>query len=151
VDPGLDLGHSFGRKGKSRARRKPKCVRLGEILDNLVFGEEVEMEQVVFFSEHMVVARARGCRFELNYLHRWVKTHWGGNLTAKPIIHILSRGWMAFTIGTKEEVDWVLSNQWEMAKIPVGMKKWTPMFDAQREVVECEPIWVRLLGYPMLL
>ena len=58
---------------------------------------------------------------------------------------------MTFTVGTKEEATWIMGKQWEMARVPVGMKKWTPLFDAQREVVDSEPIWVRLPGFPMIL
>ena len=98
------------------------------------------MEQVEYLSTHMVVARARGRRFGIPFLRRWVKSNWGGHIATEPAIHILARGWMTFTLGSKEEADWILGKQWEIGRTPVGMKRWTPLFDAQREVVENEPI-----------
>jgi len=140
----------FGKKRAQKARAKVKCVRLGEKPANLVLGGDIDMDQVEYLSTHMIVARARGRRFSIPFLRRWAKTNWGGHIATEPDIHILARGWMTFTFGSKEEADWIFGKQWEIGRTPVGMKRWTPLFDAQREKVENEPIWIRLPGLPMI-
>jgi hypothetical protein len=36
-----------------------------------------------------------------------------------------------------------------MVEMPIVLKRWTPTFDAKKERVDEEPIWVRLSGLPM--
>ena len=50
---------------------------------------------------------------------------------------------------TQTDVDWVMNKVWCMAGIPVDLKPWSLLFDAKREVVDKELIWVRIPGYPM--
>jgi hypothetical protein len=66
-----------------------------------------------------------------------------------PTIRLLTRGWFAFVFTNSEEVDWVLKKAWCLAGTPTLFKCWTPTFDAKRELVDEEPIWVRLPGFPM--
>ena len=42
-----------------------------------------------------------------------------------------------------------MSNVWCMASIPMDLKLWTLLFDAKRDFVDKELIWVRLPGFPM--
>ena len=37
-----------------------------------------------------------------------------------------------------------------MTHIPLIIKHWSPLFDAQRKIMEKEPIWVRLPGLPVI-
>lgn len=101
---------SFGGSGRSKSRRKPKSVRLGERPTNLIFGLDIEMEQVVSFSELSVVARARGRCFGMPFLKSWVKKHWGGKISTDLTIRILARGWFSFSLGNELDVSWVLNN-----------------------------------------
>ena len=52
-------------------------------------------------------------------------------------------------LGSKPDVEWVTNNVWCMAGIPLNLKLWSPMFNAKREVVDKDIIWVRLPSFPM--
>ena len=48
-----------------------------------------------------------------------------------------------------DDVDWVLKKFWIISATLTLLKRWTPTFDAKREWVDEEPIWVRLPCLPM--
>jgi hypothetical protein len=70
-------------------------------------------------------------------------------ISKMPHIRLLTRGWFAFVFSSSDDVDWVLKKVWSFADTPTILKRWTPTFDAKRERVDEEPIWVRLPGLPM--
>jgi hypothetical protein len=117
--------------------------------DRLVFGEDIDMDRVVEFSELAVVGRARGKRLGSPYLRSWMETSWGSNLSVLPSIRLLARGWFAFVFSATTDVSWVLSKTWSMDGTPIVMKWWTPSFDAKRERVDVVHVWVHLPGLPM--
>jgi hypothetical protein len=114
-----------------------------------VFGEDIDMDRVVEFSEMAVVGRARGKWLGTVSLRSWVANTWGANIMRPPSIRVLAKGWFAFLFSATEDVSWVLLKIWSMVGTPIVLKRWTPNFDAKQERVDVVPIWVRLSGLPM--
>jgi hypothetical protein len=85
----------------------------------------------------------------MDFLKEWVNTNWIRDVSKMPLIRLLARGWFAFIFSSREDVNWVLLKVWSMAGMPIVLKRWTPTFDAKKERVDEEPIWVRLSGLPM--
>jgi hypothetical protein len=125
------------------------CARDRASTERLVFGEDVAMDRVLDFSERAVVGRVRGKNLGMAFLKGWVNKTWLPELSKMPHIRLLTRGWFAFIFSSSEEVDWVLKKVWCFADTPTLLKRWTPTFDAKREIIDEDPIWVRLPGLPM--
>lgn len=100
------------------------------------------MDEVVSFSMHTVVACVRGRSFGMPFLKSWARRQWGVNIAEPPTICTLVNGWFSFTFSSKDNAIWVISKQWEMVHIPLMMKRWSPIVDAQREFIDKELIWV---------
>lgn len=54
------------------------------------------------------------------------------------------RGWFMVRFSNAEVVDWVLERNWGFGKALILFKRWTPIFDAQRERLGEIPMWVPL-------
>jgi hypothetical protein len=143
AQPALETHYKEGRSKSTQCARD----RVGS--ERLAFGEDVAMDRVLEFSERAVVGRVRGKNLGLAFLKGWVTKTWLPELSKMPHIRLLTRGWFAFVFTNSEEVDWVLKKVWCLADTPTILKRWTPAFDAKRERVDEEPIWVRLPGFPM--
>jgi hypothetical protein len=96
-----------------------------------------------------VVDRVRGKKLGMAFLKEWVISNWIRDISKMPLIRLLERGWFAFIFSSREDVNWVLLKVWSMAGMPIVLKRWTPTFDAKKERVDEEPIWVHLSGLPM--
>jgi hypothetical protein len=107
------------------------------------------MDRVVEFSEQAVVDRVRGKKLGMAFLKEWVNSNWLRDISKMPRIQILARGWFAFIFASREDVNWVLLKVWSIEGMPIVLKRGTPTFDAKKERVDEEPIWVHLLGLPM--
>jgi hypothetical protein len=81
---------------KRSTPKSTQCARDRSDPDCLVFGEDIDMDRVVEFSELAVVGRARGKRLGTTFLRSWVENSWGSKLTSSPCIRLLARGWFSF-------------------------------------------------------
>jgi hypothetical protein len=104
------------------------------------------MDRVVDFSELAVVGRVRGKKLGMDFLKEWITKNWLKDIAKMPLIRLLTRGWFAFIFSSREDVKWVLLKVWSMVDMPIILKRWTPTFDAKKERIDEEPIWVRLTG-----
>jgi hypothetical protein len=104
------------------------------------------MDRVLYISERVVVGRVRGKKLGMDFLKGWVTKTWLPEISKMPHIWLLTRGWFTFILSSSKDVDWVLKKVWSVADTPTLFKSWTPTFDAKREWINEEPIWVRLTG-----
>lgn len=72
-------------------------------------------------------------------------------MTPLPEVTKLVKGWFMVLLPSKEEVETLLKHNWEMAGIPIILRRWTPIFDAAQIKTGKEPIWVRLSRLPFEL
>ena len=63
----------------------------------------------------------------------------------------MAKGWFMVKFEKKEVVDWVLGKNWAFSNHPVMFKRWTLLFDVQREKVEDILVWVCVPGLPPFL
>jgi len=141
-----------GGKGKAEAVKKPpKAVKNRVRKDQLVLGVDVSLEEAEDLSLVAVVGRARGKRFGPSYLRRWAAKHWEGLVKQPPGIRVLTKGWFAFTLQNKWEVEVVTSHPWVMSGVSVLLNSWTPFFDSKTKKVDKELMWVRPSGFPINL
>jgi len=77
-----------------------------------------------------------------------VKEIWGGILKELPEVHVLPRGWFALNFAKENYMDLVLAKFWHIEMAPVLLKRWSPLFDPEREQIGARPLWVRLPGLP---
>ena len=109
------------------------------------------MDDVVYFATTVVVGQDRGRHFGREYLNRWAKEQWGDFLPRLNLTKVLANGWFSFIFESSQLVDQVLNFQWSMDGVPLFLKHWDSLFDAKKEKVAMEPIWVQLHGSPMHL
>jgi hypothetical protein len=99
-----------------------RCARDRACTEHLVFGEDIDMDRVVDFSEWVVVGRVRGKKLGMAFLKDWVTKTWLPEITKMPHIRLLTRGWFAFIFSSTEDVCWVLKKVWSMADTPTILK-----------------------------
>jgi hypothetical protein len=73
-----------------------RCARDRKSSEHLVFGEDIDMDRVVDFSELAVVGRVRGKKLGMDFLKEWINKNWLKDISKMPLICLLSRGWFAF-------------------------------------------------------
>ena len=58
-------------------------------------------------------------------------------------------GWFVLIFSQPELVNWVLTKYWHIEMNPVLLKRWSPMFDPDKENAGVGSIWVQLPGLLM--
>jgi len=132
-------------------RKKPKICRKKEERPSCVFGVDIHIDRVLEASETLLVGRIGGRKFMVAFIKKWALAAWKEAPGQPEEVKILDRGWFCLRFGKKEHVEWVLSKHWSLGKRPVLFRKWTPLFDAQKEKSEEFPVWVKLMGLPIHL
>jgi len=131
-------------------RKKQKVVKQAPEA-NLILRVDVQIEEAMEVAESTVVGRARGKFFSVQFIHKSVEQQWKKNVGDAFKVSGLAKGWFMIQFVKKEMVDWVLERNWASGKRPMLFRRWTPLFDAQREKVDTFPVWVRALGLPPFL
>ena len=78
----------------------------------------------------------------------WVKKNWLSILNYELKTDVLTKGWFGFRFKCASDVEKILAKQWSYAYVPIILKKWTPLFDADSERLDTMLVWVHLLGIP---
>ena len=60
----------------------------------------------------------------------------------------LTKGWFGFRFNCASDVEKILVKHWSYGAVPILLKKWTPLFDADSERLETMLVWVRLPRLP---
>jgi len=89
-------------------KKKPKAVNNRPRKDKLVLGIDMVMAEAEDLSKVAVVGHARGKRFSIGFLRRWVTNRWKDLVPTAPEIKVLTKGWFSFIFHNSEEVDVVL-------------------------------------------
>jgi hypothetical protein len=53
--------------------KKEKCIKVKNRSEKLVFGDDIDMDRVIKFSDRVVVERARGRHFGMDFLKDWAR------------------------------------------------------------------------------
>lgn len=85
----------------------------------------------------------------MDRLTKWVEEIWGNLLRDLPEVHILPRGWFSLHFSKEDYIDLVLEKFWHIESAPVLLKRWSPLFNPEREQIGAGPLWVRLPGLPL--
>lgn len=124
----------------------PIPVRFGTVC---LLGVDISIEKAMEASDTMLVGRVRGRKYSADYITDWAQSAWKESPGLPVEITILVRGWFSITFDRKVQVDWVLERNWFFGKRPILFKRWTPLFDAQKEKMGESPVWVKLPGLPL--
>lgn len=140
-----------GYRQAGEKRKKQKLIKkMTEA--NLVLGVEVQIEEALEAAERTLVGRAGGKNFSAQFIQNWADHQWQaapGN--SFKVSAVLAKGWFMIQFDKKEMAEWVLAKNWGFGNRPILFKRWTPLFDAQREKVDSFPVWVRAPGLPFFL
>lgn len=132
-------------------RKTPKQIGTFELRKNLVLGMEVSIEETLEVADCTIVGRARGKKFTPADLQSWGEERFNNGSPLRFEARSLVKGWFMLRFEEKAAADWVLGKNWFIGKIPVLLKRWTPLFDAIKESTEVFPVWVRAPGLPFFL
>ena len=97
----------------------------------------------------VLVGHVRGRTFSVKRLKQWVQEIWGGVFFDLPVVHVLPRGWFSLQFSKESYTNLVLGRCWHIEMALVLLKRWSPLFDPEREQLGARPIWVRLPGLPL--
>ena len=111
------------RKGK---KEYPCCV----------FSVDIHIDKVMEATKTILVSRVRGRKFSANYIFEWSASEWTEASGCPIEIQTLAWGWFMLKFEKREHLEWVLEMNWNFGKRPIQFRKWTPLFNAQREKIE---------------
>lgn len=138
------MGAQGAKKKKSRVVRKKR-------VHSLALGVGVAVVDKPIYVDQALVGHARGRNLSKSFLRKWVEENWGSQLSTLLVVNNLMKGWFSFLMASKDDVDRMVLGRWEMAGVPIVLRKWSPIFDAAKERVGKEPIWVKLPSLPIHL
>lgn len=132
-------------------RKKQRVYKKKRIEGNLLLGMDVKVEDALEVANFMLVGRVRGRFISGKFLCEWVESQWKNTPANSFRTTTMVKGWFLIKFGNKEALEWVEARNWAFGKRPVFFKRWTPLFDANKETVEEFPVWVRAPGLPPFL
>lgn len=97
----------------------------------------------------VLVGHVQGRSFSADRLKLWVKEIWGTLFTEFPDVQELPRGWFSLHFVKEDHTNNVLAQYWHIEMAPVLLKRWSPLFDPEREQIGAGPLWVQLSGLPL--
>ena len=114
----------------------------------MVFGVDLHFDSVMAASELILVGRAGGKLFSADYIMEWIQVSWSTAPYRDVEAITLTKGWFMVTLKNAATLEWVLAHQWGFGIAPILFKRWTPLFDVNRERVDEIPVWVCLPALP---
>ena len=108
----------------------------------------VSVAKLLEMDKMTMVGRARGKHPNLKALEKWVQENWSWIIDYMLEIMVLAQGWFVFKLKNKEDVTQIFHSHWSFVYMPILFKIWTPMFDAECEIMDDIPIWVQLPSLP---
>lgn len=130
-------------------KRKSKCIRATTKDITIAFGDPTDFAETMAMARMVLVRHVRGCTFSAGILVQWAKEIWGALLTDLSEVHALPRGWFSLYFANEGHTDLVLAKYWHIEMESVLLKRWSPLFDPEREQIGAGPLWVRLPGLPL--
>lgn len=115
----------------------------------LRFGEYIKMGDVIDTVDRVLVGRVRGQTYSMARLKQWTTKIWGHILTNLPSVQSLARDWFTLLFARDDYTTWILSKLWHIEHTSVLLKRWSPLFDPEREKLGAVPLWVIILGLPL--
>lgn len=106
----------------------------------ITFGKDIPMGEVVDRSNRVLVGHVRGRAYSATRLTNWVQEIWGGILQELSEVQSLARGWFSLHFSRAEYTDLILAKYWHIEMAPVLLKRWSPLFDPEREKIGVGPI-----------
>lgn len=73
----------------------------------------------------------------------------GQHLAELSFVQTFVCGWFALRFTGVEHTHWVLSSFLHMEQARVLLRRWSPLFNPEREQLRVGPLWVRLPGLPL--
>lgn len=107
------------------------------------------MREVADKARKILVGRVHGRTYMAEQLGLWVKKIWGQIFIQLPDVQILPRGWFALHFTLEEYTNMALARYWKIEMAPMLLKRWSPLFDPEREQIGVGPLWVSLPGLPL--
>ena len=78
----------------------------------------------------------------------WVRKNQSSALNYEPEMDALTKDWFGFRFNCTSYVEKIHVKQWSYGAVPILLKKWIPLFDADSERLDTMPMWVHLPGLP---
>jgi len=134
---------------RAQTRRKKNWIKTKKAGSSYIFGLDIGWEEVLEMSKLTLVGRVLGRRFVIKTAIDWVEMNWLPLLGYVPEVVTLKGGWFAFKFRLEEHLAQVMKRNWNIFNLPLLLKPWHPLFDANSERVDSVPLWVRLPGLPL--
>lgn len=130
-------------------KQKAKCVRATSKDITISFGESSAIGVVALMASTVLVEHVCGRAYYAIRLTPWVCEIWGDLLKELPEVQILPRGWFSLHFAKENYTDLVLTRYQHIEMAPMLLKRWSPLFDLEREQIGARPLWVRLSRLPL--
>jgi len=123
-----------------RAQKKFKCIRTTVKEVTVSFGDPTNFEETMTLARTILVVHVRGRTFTTERLKLWVKEIWGAQFSELPEVQELPRGWFSLHFSKEDHMNIVLAQYWHIEMAPVLLKRWSPLFDPEREQIGAGPL-----------
>jgi len=133
----------------SSGKKRTNYVKATSRDISIQFGETSAIGEAAKMANTILVGHVRGRAYSATRLTLWVKEIWGGVLKELPEVQVLPRGWFALHFAKENYTDLILARYWHIEMASVLLKRWSLLFDPEREQIGDGPLWVRLPGLPL--
>jgi len=121
-------------------KAKKRCVEPQSSPIKLVFGDDIQMNEVVAMVSQTLVGRFFYHRISEKQLREWLSREWEVLISYGPWFFFLGRRWPRFIFFSEVYLDKILNKCWLWETTPLCLKCWMSVFDTRRERMESTPI-----------
>jgi len=133
-----------------KQRKMKRCLKQKVGVTNLILGENIQLNEITMMQQETRVKKFVSKWIYANYLHHWISQAFFLVLGYLPKILVLAKHWMEWTFCLDLGMHKFLLGSWSFGAKTLFMKKWIVDFDATFEKVEISPMWVHLMGLPLI-
>lgn len=126
-------GHIRDRTTHRTGKKKHKCIKSHEKKRDLVFDEGIGMDKLEQTLQTVLAGRVRGRNYTNARLKIWPKKIWGNILEQLLGVLTMNRGWFSLIYPHPEMENWVLTKYFHIEMKIVLLKRWTTLFDLDKE------------------
>lgn len=98
------------------------------------------MGEVADKARKVLVSRVRRRTYTTERWGLWVKEIWGQIFIQLPEVQVLPQGWFALHFAMEEYTNMALARYWHIEMAPVMLKRWSPLFNPEREQIGAGPL-----------
>lgn len=125
-----------------------KVIKESVECPNLVFGVNMHFDSVMVASESILVGRVREKYYLAEYITEWIGKNSDSAPNREVEVIIVLKGWFMLRFNNVATLECVMEMHWSFGITSILFKRWTPLFESNREILDEITVWVKRHALP---